>query len=241
MVSAYVVALLGIGAAATYLSADAAGGVIAPLVLAMLFTVAWVIAGVFGLLAVVRMWFFLIRCPWRAYECRYVSIDEGVIGTVRLTVRDPDSQASRYLVFQANRRRETLRGMILPQVWIAGSLRRGVLVMAGGGELFLFHHDRGRERAFARRARRAAQPAKPTKTRKPAKPRKVREFSPRQQAKAQERARARARSEAAARAKLNRRYAARAATRQRRRPVFPLRGQRLLGAERNGGGIFKKR
>lgn len=227
LVAGYVVALLGIGAAATYLSGDAADGVITPLVLAMLGTVPWVIADGFGLLAVVRMWSFLIRYPWRAYECRYVTIDEGVIGAVRLTVEDPDSQASRHLVFQANRRRETLRGMILPRVWIAGGARRGVLVMAGGGELFLFHRDRSRERALVRRARRAAQPPGP---RRPVKPRKVRQLSPRQQAKAQERARARARSDAAARA-----------TRKQRKPVFPLRGQRLLGSERNGGGIFKKK
>jgi hypothetical protein len=226
LLGGYLVAFLGAGVAAAALPGDAADGVIAPLVLAMLAAVPMVVAAGFGVLAVVRMWFFLVRYPWRAYGCRYVTVGgEARIDAARLTVTDPDSPSKpRYLKVWANRRRRTLRGMLVPEVWIAGDLRRGVLVKAGGGELFLFRRDRARERALARYAGGAARRPKPLK---------VRQLSPRQQAKAQQRAEARVRAAAAATARLNR-------SRWGGQPLPGVRGQRLLGAERTGG-IFRRK
>jgi hypothetical protein len=248
----YALVFLGIGAVAAYLPAGVADGIIGLLVIAMLVAVPWLIAAGIGVLAVVRMWSFLVRYPWRRYTMRDLRIDdvEAAISAVRLTVKDDDSVA-RYLVIRANRRREILRGMGTDEVWIAGGLRRGVLVPAGGGELFLSGLDRGRERLHARAAQRAARPGKPPKPRKPQKPPKARTLSPQRQAKAAEKARKRAQAQAAARARLDQKYAARLRRQQSplptprgqrrlgRRPSS-LPGQRLLGQNRTGG-IFRKK
>jgi hypothetical protein len=150
--------------------------------------------------------------------------------------------------------------MVTDEVWIAGGLRHGVLVPAGGGELFLSRLDRARERFYARAAQRSAQPRKapkprkPPKVRKPAKPRKppkVRKLSPQQQARVAEKARKRAQAQAAARARLAQKYAAR--QRQQQSPLTTLGGrrrlggrpsalpgQRLIGQNRDGGTSRKK-
>jgi hypothetical protein len=103
-----------------------------------------------GVLGAGQMWFLLGRNSWRSYRCRMLVIGEGRVGVVRLIVWDPAARVERHLTLLAGRRRETLRGMSRPDVWLAGDpARRVVLVPSGGGEMFLAHRDRAWEWAQA--------------------------------------------------------------------------------------------
>jgi hypothetical protein len=201
------------------------------------------IGAVAGLVAVGQMWILLARHPWQTYGCTSMYIGEGAVGPVKLTAKDPRQQTDHHLLFQASRRRDTLRGMILREVWIAGDpAKRGVLVMAGGGELFVAHRDRlwyRSQLATARRAaRRAARPPKPAK---PAKPAKVRQLSPKAKARADAAVAAQAKARARAQARTTARINARQARIQAGRSLLPGRRQRVLGPRNSGGGIFKRK
>jgi hypothetical protein len=173
-------------------SAETVGGVLSAAAgalvgLASFICVPLLIGTLAGLLRAVHMWWLLSSHPWREYDCSVLCVGEGTVGPVTLTVRRKGVPDRYFLAFQANRRRETLRGMVRPAVWIAGDpARRGVLVMAGGGELFLAHRQRSAYRAQSAIERRALgrrnKPARPAKPGKPPKPPKA--LTPAQRARA---------------------------------------------------------
>jgi hypothetical protein len=195
-----------------------------------LFCAPMLVGRLVGLVATAMIWRRLIANSWRSYDCRSVRLGEGRVGVVTMTVREPGG-GDRHLRFLANRRRETLRG-IADDVWLAGDPRhRGVLTIAGGDELFLFHRDRGWDRAqllaARQRQRRLSRPVKPPK---PGKPAKVRQLTPEQRAKAA----ARVRAQAAAQQKSLARAAERAQKASRRR-VKVRSATNMLPWRRRGG------
>lgn len=190
-----------------------------------LMTVPFVLGDLAGLVNVVRMWRLLARHPWRMHKCRAMFMGEGAIGVVRMTLWDAHHSTEHHVIFQASRRRETLRGLARGEVWVAGDpAGTAVLVAAGGGEMFVVRRNRQWERVVARRARLAAKPSKPSK------PRRV-----------NPKAQARAAGLAKKRTAAYQRYQDRELARRTRGPLLPWRKQRIFGPDGGIGGSSKRK
>ena len=121
--------------------------------------------------------------PWQVYTCTSLTIVEDT-RRVRMTVTNHEGTAFLIRVGASRRRREFLRGMSRPEVWLAGDPRReAVLTPAGGPDIFF---ARRATYAPARQpARRVGQRAPLPQPPKPAKP-----LTPRQPARARRAAQA---------------------------------------------------
>jgi len=169
------------------------------------------IAGLAGLNRTGWLYRMLHRHEWSVYDFTDLSIRENM--PVTMTLKTPGGGAARYPIrFSRNSRVETLRGIVVPQVWFVGDPERGhgVMTPAGGGEMF----------------RTRPNPLRVATARKPAKPRKVKQLTPAQQrrlaarqAKAAERNRAR-RAKLAAQAEAR---AAKLAEYRKKHPAKPAK------------------
>ena len=162
-------------------------------VLTMITGGAVVLTGASQAFGTVYIWGILRDDPWRVYTCTSLIIKED-IRIVRITVTDGDGKAFLMRTGASRRRREALRGMVSPEVWLAGDPEGdAVLTPAGGGPIFYAHPNRLPPRPPTRGLGQSLPLPQPAKL-----------LTPQQQARAD----AKAKAEAVARAAREKSYAA---------------------------------
>ncbi|HEY1486969.1 MAG TPA: hypothetical protein VGF84_12760 [Micromonosporaceae bacterium] len=158
-----------------------------------------------GLVRTARIYRLMHRHPWTVYRYDGLRMRENL--PVRVTLIDPKTKTEYPVKFHNSKRAETLRGMVHKEIWYVGDpSHRGLLTVAGGGEMFRTRPD-------------PVRPYKPPKQRKPTKPRKVKPIDP-----------AKARRDAARAAAQRAKWAEQAKKRiakQRAKPPKPVRQPRL--------------
>jgi hypothetical protein len=103
-------------------------------VIVMIVALAVLAGSVVDLIRIAWMWRFLSRTRWTVYTCSSLWIQREFPVEMALL----DAEQTMYTVcIRSSRRTEILRGMSRPEVWFAGDAgRRGILTVAGGGEMF---------------------------------------------------------------------------------------------------------
>ncbi len=82
------------------------------------------------------LWRRLTRAPWTVYECQSIRMPDGF--PISMVLVDRESGSTFWVKIRQSRRSEVMRGMTRPEVWLAHyTSRRGILTVAGGGEMFV--------------------------------------------------------------------------------------------------------
>ena len=200
------VALFTAGLVPAVVWSDLDSAVAAPCLVAMLAGPIVAVVGVSRIISAAVMWRLLRRHPWQLYTCKSLTLLADS-RRIRMYVTDHAGKTFWIRTGAGKRRRETLRGMTRPEIWLAGNPEKGAVVTpAGGPEIFYARRDmsaRATARANARAIRQAARladkrrkPHTPPTPRKPPKP-----LTPKQRAKVAADAARRTKTYTAARAK----------------------------------------